>query len=119
MEKDELKELFSAFNPPLSEDKAFMERLERNMRAADAVKAELAASRRAGRRALATALIAGFVAGVVFTALLPVIQSLLTGLLPDFDSVVFTVKTLSWIVALAGTCLIGLVSFYQVEARKA
>lgn len=68
---DELKDIFSGFDPELSSGPEFMERLKRNMDAVDLVRAHNAAIRRRSRIAVAIAAVCGFFAGVLLTLALP------------------------------------------------
>lgn len=69
---DELKDIFSGFDPELSSGPEFMERLKRNMDAVDLVRSHNAAIRRRSRKAVAIAAVCGFFAGVLLTLALPV-----------------------------------------------
>lgn len=77
MEEDRLKELFGGFDPELTSDLRFMDKLQRNMEAVEVVRQHSAAVRRRGRVAVAVAAVAGFVMGVVMTLLMPLVSGLL------------------------------------------
>lgn len=71
MEDDKLKELLSGFNPSLSPDDRFMERLERNINAVESVRQQSEELRKKNKIAVAVAACSGFIAGVLLTLLLP------------------------------------------------
>ena len=61
MEEDKLKSLFAEFQPELSSDSLFMNRLERNMESVEIVKRRVEEMRARNRRAIAVAAIVGFI----------------------------------------------------------
>lgn len=69
MEEDKIKALFDDFSPDLSDSDRFMEQLERNMEAAEAVKEQISSAHHRSRRAAAVAAVAGFASGAA-TAML-------------------------------------------------
>lgn len=71
MEDDKIKELFSGFNPSLSPDDEFVERLERNINAVESVRQQSEKLRKQNKIAVAVAACSGFIAGVLLTLLLP------------------------------------------------
>lgn len=77
MEDDKLQELFGGFDPELTSDLRFMDKLQRNMEAVEVVRQHSAAVRRRNRVAVCVAALAGFVMGVVMTLLMPVVSGLL------------------------------------------
>ena len=76
-ENDSLKNLFDDFNPELSDDKQFMDRLVAGMDAVDLFK--MSERRRTGRLRIVAVVsaLAGFFCGVILTLLFPVLVDFL------------------------------------------
>lgn len=72
---DKIQELFSAYEPPLNDDFAFMKRLERSIDSVEIVRRHNSDRRARSRRAAVVAAIAGFVAGVISTLAIPYITA--------------------------------------------
>lgn len=79
MEEDKLKSLFAEFQPELSSDSLFMNRLERNMESVEIVKRRVEEMRARNRRAIAVAAIVGFIVGFLFSLSLPYLSGLVAG----------------------------------------
>lgn len=79
MEDDKLKSLFAEFQPELSSDSLFMNRLERNMESVEIVKRRVEEMRARNRRAIAVAAIVGFIVGFLFSLSLPYLSGLVAG----------------------------------------
>lgn len=79
MEDDKLKSLFADFQPELSSDSMFMNRLERNMESVEIVKRRMEEMRARNRRAVAVAAIVGFVVGFLFSLTLPYLSGVVAG----------------------------------------
>lgn len=80
MEHDTLKDIFRNFNPPLSDDTQFMNRLIRNMESVKLLKEHTARVRAVHRRAVIIAGVAGFIAGFLASLALPYIDAFVCGL---------------------------------------
>lgn len=78
--QDDIKQLFEGFDPDVSSDADFMQRLESGLDRFELVKESGEVSRRRRRRAAVLAACAGFVAGIIFTCLLPSFAGLLARL---------------------------------------
>lgn len=78
-EDNELRSLFAGFNPPMSSDAHFLDRLQTSLKAVESARAELAAMRRSNRRAVIIAAFAGFIMGVIATLAMPHLLSLASG----------------------------------------
>ena len=72
MEDNDLKKLFSDFDPELPSDFNFMSKLQHRLELMDMIKHEQLAMQRRNRMAVLIAAMAGFVMGVVLTLLYPV-----------------------------------------------
>lgn len=109
MEDDKLKELFGGFNPELSPDNRFMDRLLDNMRSVELIRQHNAEQHRRNRIAVAVAAFAGFLCGILFSLLLPYFGNAMTQLASSV-----TLKWLSQILiennALLGWLIISSVS---------
>lgn len=79
MEDDKLKSLFAEFQPGLSSDRLFMNRLERNMESVEIVKRRMEEMRARNRRAVAVAAVVGFVVGFLFSLTLPYLSGVVAG----------------------------------------
>ncbi len=77
--EDKFSALFSDYNPDLSPDSQFMERLERNLRAVESVKSQIAGMRRKNRLAVIVAAVTGFVCGILSTLCFPYLSELFVG----------------------------------------
>lgn len=80
MNDDDIKTLFSGFNPELSDDSRFMARLTDRLEAVEMVRQHNAMYGRINRLAVIIAAMAGFVMGAVCTVFLPEIKNLIYGL---------------------------------------
>ncbi len=63
MEDDKLKSLFTNFEPELSSDFKFMNKLERNLNSVEIIKRHTAEVRSRNKKAVAIAAFAGFIVG--------------------------------------------------------
>lgn len=71
MEEDEIKKLFSGYEPELSPDSQFMANLQRNLAAVEVVRLQSHQVRKRNRIAVVVAALSGFAMGVLFTLLMP------------------------------------------------
>ena len=71
MEDDKLKSLFSNFEPELSSDFLFMNKLQRNLNSVELIKQHTVEVRSRSRKAVAIAAIVGFIVGFLFSMSLP------------------------------------------------
>lgn len=80
MEDEKIKEIFSKFEPPLSSDFQFMNRLEANLRSVELVKEHSAKLRVMNRKAVMIAAVVGFLCGFLFSLALPAIGAAMISL---------------------------------------
>ncbi|MDE7463344.1 MAG: hypothetical protein K2M88_09315 [Muribaculaceae bacterium] len=73
MEEDKLKDIFNKFEPELSPDYLFMNRLRGSLESVEMIKERHQAMKRKSRRAVVIAAIAGFIVGMLFSFALPYI----------------------------------------------
>lgn len=104
MEDDKLKDIFRNFQPELSSDNKFLDRLQKNMEVLGIVKRDASAARRRNVISLAVAALSGFVAGVIVTLLFPLISSRITETsfsipLPGITEIILNQQITGWILA--------------------
>lgn len=104
MEDDKLKDIFRNFQPELSSDNKFLDRLQKNMEVLEIVKRDASAARRRNVISLAVAALSGFVAGVIVTLLFPLISSRITETsfsipLPGITEIMLNQQITGWILA--------------------
>lgn len=71
---NDIRNLFSSYNPQLSSDAQFMERLERSLNSVEMVRKRNVARIRQSRIAAGIAAVAGFAAGMVCTMAMPALR---------------------------------------------
>ena len=74
MEDDKLKSLFSNFEPELSSDFLFMNKLQRNLNSVELIKQHTVEVRSRSRKAVAIAAIVGFIVGFLVSRSLPCLR---------------------------------------------
>lgn len=73
MEDDKLKDYFQCFQPALSSDSLFLNKLRKKIEAVELVKQHTEALKKRTRIAIGVAALTGFVMGVILTLLFPLI----------------------------------------------
>ncbi len=120
MEDDKLKYLFSNFEPELSSDFLFMNKLQRNLNSVELIKQHTAEVRSRSRKAVAIAAIVGFIVGFLFSLSLPYLTDAISNwqlTLPS-ESVMnvfannFTI--IAWLV-IGGTSVFAALNSYEVS----
>lgn len=120
MEDDKLKSLFSNFEPKLSSDSLFMNKLQRNLNSVELIKQHTAEVRSRSRKAVAIAAIVGFIVGFLFSLSLPYLTEAVSNwqlTLPS-ESVMnvfannFTI--IAWLV-IGGTSVFSALNSYEVS----
>ena len=120
MEDDKLKYLFSNFEPALSSDFLFMNKLQRNLNSVELIKQHTAEVRSRSRKAVAIAAIVGFIVGFLFSLSLPYLTDAVSNwqlTLPS-ESVMnvfannFTI--IAWLV-IGGTSVFAALNSYEVS----
>lgn len=74
MEEKEIKSLFANFEPELSSDSRFMNKLQRNLNSVEIIKRHAAEVRSRNKKAVAIATVVGFIVGFLFSLSLPYIM---------------------------------------------
>lgn len=120
MEDDKLKSLFSNFEPELSSDFLFMNKLKRNLNSVELIKQHTVEVRSRSRKAVAIAAIVGFIVGFLFSLSLPYLSEAVSNwqlTLPS-ESVVnvfannFTI--IAWLV-IGGTSVFAALNSYELS----
>lgn len=120
MEDDKLKYLFSNFEPELSSDFLFMNKLQRNLNSVELIKQHTAEVRSRSRKVVAIAAIVGFIVGFLFSLSLPYLTDAVSNwqlTLPS-ESVMnvfannFTI--IAWLV-IGGTSVFAALNSYEVS----
>lgn len=120
MEDDKLKSLFSNFEPELSSDFLFMNKLQRNLNSVELIKQHTVEVRSRSRKAVAIAAIVGFIVGFLFSMSLPYLSEAVSNwqlTLPS-ESVMnvfannFTI--IAWLV-IGGTSVFAALNSYELS----
>lgn len=120
MEDDKLKSLFSNFEPELSSDFLFMNKLQRNLNSVELIKQHTVEVRSRSRKAVAIAAIVGFIVGFLFSLSLPYLSEAVSNwqlTLPS-ESVMnvfannFTI--IAWLV-IGGTSVFAALNSYELS----
>ena len=120
MEDDKLKSLFSNFEPELSSDLLFMNKLQRNLNSVELIKQHTVEVRSRSRKAVAIAAIVGFIVGFLFSLSLPYLSEAVSNwqlTLPS-ESVMnvfannFTI--IAWLV-IGGTSVFAALNSYELS----
>ena len=120
MEDDKLKFLFTNFEPELSSDFKFMNKLERNLNSVEIIKRHTAEVRSRNKKAVAIAAFAGFIVGFVFSLFLPYLSNAVSdwqstlpgGYIMNLFADSFTI--IAWAV-IAGTSVLAAINTYLVS----
>lgn len=116
MKDDDLKHLFSDYNPELqTSDEDFMDTLARNMEAVDAVKQQIATTNRRYKRAAVLSAVIGFAAGSLMTLILSAIGTFEITI-PRIN-IVFSSANMSWLI-IAGTTTMSALTAFAVTQTK-
>lgn len=114
-ERDELRDIFAAYDPELPSGRLFMSGLERRMEAVEIVKERSAATRRRNRMAVAVAAAVGMIVGIALCLLYPLVADRMHWLSTSFGSgaVRLDLGLLIW-AAIAGVS--GVIAYNTYEA---
>ena len=120
MEDDKLKFLVTNFEPELSSDFKFMNKLERNLNSVEIIKRHTAEVRSRNKKAVAIAAFAGFIVGFVFSLFLPYLSNAVSdwqstlpgGYIMNLFADSFTI--IAWAV-IAGTSVLAAINTYEVS----
>lgn len=120
MEDDKLKSLFSDFEPELSSDFLFMNKLQRNLNSVEIIRRHSAEVRARSRKAVAIAAFVGFIVGFLCSWTLPYLSVAVSNwqlTLPS-ESMLYAFANnfslIAWIVV-GGTSVLAALNTYEVS----
>jgi tetrahydromethanopterin S-methyltransferase subunit F len=113
-EDDEIKKIFARFEPDISPDNAFMNRLLRNMEMVEDVKRQNLVLRKNDKIAMAVASLVGFVVGIVFTLVSPYVTEMLSMIQAAMSLTTESLIITTGLVVIS-YALIGLISLVMVR----
>lgn len=120
MEDDKFKFLFSDFEPELSSDSQFMNKLQQNLNSVEIIKQHTAEVRARCKKAVVIAAFVGFIVGFLFSLSLPYLSEVVSNwqlTLPS-ESVMSTLAnnftTIAWLV-IGGTSVLAALNSYEIS----
>ncbi|MDE6680949.1 MAG: hypothetical protein K2J92_06325 [Muribaculaceae bacterium] len=116
---DELRALFSRFDPVLPPDTRFMAQLQQRLDTIELLQNKMAAMRRRNRLAVACAAFAGFAAGILSCMLMPLLTALLENLRTEYlflPDIPHEASVLLWLLP-AGAALLTSLRVYDMTSR--
>lgn len=120
MQDDKLKYLFSNFEPELSSDFEFMNKLQRNLNSVEIIKRHAAEVRARSRKAVLIAAVVGFIVGFMFSLSLPYLSDAVSNwqlTLPS-ESMLKTIAnnftTIAWFV-IGATSVLAALNSYEIS----
>lgn len=119
MEDDRIRELFKDFDPELSPDNRFIERVQRGLNTVEAVRRQNVIMRKHNRIAVTIAALVGFVTGVSLTLLFPLMWRYVSTIhiaIPKVDIVIDS-QYVVWILSAAASMIIAL-NTYEIAIAK-
>lgn len=120
MEDDKLKSLFANFEPELSSDFRFMNKLQRNLNSVEMIKQHNAEVRARSKKAVAIAALVGFIVGFLFSLSLPYLSHAVSNwqlTLPSesmLNTFANNFTTIAWLV-IGGTSVIAALNSYEIS----
>ena len=120
MEDDKLKSLFANFEPELSSDFRFMNKLQRNLNSVEMIKQHNAEVRARSKKAVAIAALVGFIVGFLFSLSLPYLSHAVSNwqlTLPSesmLNTFANNFTTIAWLV-IGGTSAIAALNSYEIS----
>ena len=120
MEDDKLKSLFANFEPELSSDFRFMNKLQRNLNSVEMIKQHTAEVRARSKKAVAIAAVVGFIVGFMFSLSLPYLSHAVSNwqlTLPSesmLNTFANNFTTIAWLV-IGGTSVIAALNSYEIS----
>ena len=120
MEDDKLKSLFSNFEPELSSDFQFINKLQQNLDSVEIIKQHTAEVRSRTKKAVGIAVIVGFIVGFLFSLSLPYVIDAVANwqlTLPS-ESILNAFATnftiIAWLV-IGGTSVFAAINTYEIS----
>lgn len=120
MEDDKLKTLFSNFEPELSSDSQFMNKLQRDLNSVEIIKQHTAGVRSRNKKAVVIAAFVGFIVGFLFSLSLPYLSDAVSNwklTLPDESMLKTFANNFSIIVwlVIGGTSVLAAINAYEIS----
>lgn len=120
MDDNKLKSMFSDFEPELSSDIQFMNRLQRSLDSVEIIKQHTAEVRSRSRKAVAIAAVVGFIVGFLFSLSLPYLDNAVSNwqmTLPSgsmLNAFADNFTIIAWLVV-GGTSVLAALNTYEVS----
>lgn len=120
MEDDKLKSLFSNFEPDMSSDFQFMNKLQKSLNSVEIIRQHTAEVRTRSKKAVAIAAVVGFIVGFLFSLSLPYLNEAVSNwqlTLPHESLLNFLANnftTIAWII-IGGTSVIAALNSYEIS----
>lgn len=120
MEDDKLKSLFSNFEPDMSSDFQFMNKLQKSLNSVEIIRQHTAEVRTRSKKAVAIAAVVGFIVGFLFSLSLPYLNEAVSNwqlTLPHesiLNSLANNFTTIAWLI-IGGTSVIAALNSYDIS----
>lgn len=120
MEDDKLKSLFKNFEPDMSSDFQFMNKLQKNLNSVEIIRQHTAEARTRIKKAVAIAAVVGFIVGFLFSLSLPYLNDAVSNwqlTLPNesvLNSFANNFTTIAWLI-IGGTSVIAALNSYEIS----
>lgn len=120
MEDDKLKSLFSNFEPDMSSDFQFMNKLQKSLNSVEIIRQHTAEVRTRSKKAVAIAAVVGFIVGFLFSLSLPYLTEAVSNwqlTLPHesiLNSLANNFTTIAWLI-IGGTSVIAALNSYEIS----
>lgn len=120
MEDDKLKSLFSNFEPDMSSDFQFMNKLQKSLNSVEIIRQHTAEVRTRSKKAVAIAAVVGFIVGFLFSLSLPYLNEAVSNwqlTLPHesiLNSLANNFTTIAWLI-IGGTSVIAALNSYEIS----
>lgn len=120
MEDNKFKFLFSNFEPELSSDFQFMNKLQQNINSVEIIKQHTAEVRARSKKAVVIAAVVGFIVGFLFSLSLPYLSEAVSNwqlTLPResvMNALANNFTTIAWLV-IGGTSVLAALNSYEIS----
>lgn len=120
MEDDKLKSLFSNFEPDLSSDFQFINKLQKSLNSVEIIREHAAEVRSRSKKAIVIAAVVGFLVGFLFSMLLPYLSDTVSNwqlTLPResvLNSFANNFTTFAWLI-IGGTSVLAALNSYEIS----
>lgn len=120
MEDDKLKSLFSNFEPDLSSDFQFINKLQKSLNSVEIIREHAAEVRSRSKKAIVIAAVVGFLVGFLFSMALPYLSDAVSNwqlTLPResvLNSFANNFTTFAWLI-IGGTSVLAALNSYEIS----